>query len=156
MYGGNVTKRPSFFGIGVMNSKVEANIGTLMRTAFLYDASFIFTIGTRYSRHASDTPNAQLSVPLFNYENLEDLLSHMPAKTDLVGVELDPRAVSLTEYKHPSRAVYLLGAEDSGLNFTTLMQCKDIVQIPAVRPYSMNLATAGGVLMYDRYQKGLK
>lgn len=144
-----------FFAIGVLNPKIEPNVGTLMRSAFLYDARFVFTIGTRYTRHAADTPNAQLSVPLFNFESVDDLLNHMPAKTDLVGVELDSAAVSLPNYKHRDRAVYLLGAEDSGLDIGTMARCKDLVQVPSVKPYSMNVATAGGILMYDRFQKGL-
>lgn len=142
-----------FFAIGILNPKIEPNIGTLMRSAFLYDAAYVFTIGDRYTRHAADTPNTQLSIPLFNYANVEDMIAHMPAKTDLVGVELETGATNLQKYQHRERAVYLLGAEDSGLDIGTMAKCKDLVQIPTVRPYSMNVASAGSILLYDRYIK---
>ena len=40
----------NFYGIGIVNTKTEANIGTLWRSAHAFGASFIFTVGRRYRR----------------------------------------------------------------------------------------------------------
>ena len=143
-----------FFAIGVYHPKHEVNIGGLFRSADLYDAAFIFTVGRRYtSRQASDTPNARLHTPLFHFDSVDDLRAHLPYSAPLVGVELDPRAQMLGEFAHPDRAVYLLGAEDHGLPLNVLDQCHAVVQIPTPKPQSMNVATAGALILHDRYMQ---
>ena len=47
-----------YFGIGIQNAKTDENIGTLWRSAFIMGASFIFTIGKRYKKQATDTPKS--------------------------------------------------------------------------------------------------
>ena len=44
-----------FFGVGIENTKTHQNIGTLWRSASIMGASFMFTIGKRYKKQASDT-----------------------------------------------------------------------------------------------------
>lgn len=142
-----------FFAIGVYRPKTEANIGTLMRSAYLYDAAYVFTIGQRYRRQASDTPNTARHIPLFHFETIEDAIEHLPNATPLVGVELDPRGRKLNEYHHPERAAYLLGSEDRGLPQNVISMCHSLVEIPTPQPQSMNVATAGSIVLYDRYTK---
>lgn len=144
-----------FFGIGIYNAKTEANIGTLMRTAYLYQAAFVFTVGRRYSQQASDTPNTQMHIPLFHFHTIDDLVEHLPNGTPLVGVELDPRGRKLHEYTHPDRAAYLLGAEDSGLPQHVIDRCHSLVEIETIEPQSMNVATAGSIIIYDRHIKSM-
>jgi tRNA G18 (ribose-2'-O)-methylase SpoU len=144
-----------FFAVGVYHPKTEANIGTLMRTAYLYDAAFVFTVGQRYRRQASDTPKTSGSIPLFHFDTIDDLHAHLPYGAPLVGVELDPRATALHEYSHPERAVYLLGAEDSGLPQHVIDRCHDLLVLDSVQPQSMNVATAGSIVIYDRHVKAL-
>lgn len=142
-----------YFAIGVYRPKTETNVGTLWRTAHLYRAAFVFTIGERYRRQSSDTPKTPLHTPLFHYRDVEDLLDHLPWSAPLVGVELDPRAVPLTDYTHRERSVYLLGAEDHGLPMDVLDACHDVIQIPSLMPQSMNVAVAGSLAIYDRFAK---
>lgn len=142
-----------FFAVGVYHPKTEANIGTLMRTAFLYEAAFVFTVGQRYRRQASDTPDATRHIPLFHFANVDDLIAHLPHETPLVGVELDPRGERLGEYRHPERAAYLLGAEDYGLPADVTDRCHALVEVESIRPQSMNVATAGSIVIYDRFIK---
>ena len=142
-----------YFGVALWNPKHEVNVGTLWRTAFLYDAAFIATIGARYQKQASDTPGAANHIPLINYTDVDDLIEHLPFSCPLVGVELDPRARNLASYAHPQRAVYLLGAEDHGLPQKVLGRCHDLVDIPAARPWSMNVSVAGSIVLYDRFTK---
>jgi tRNA G18 (ribose-2'-O)-methylase SpoU len=145
-----------FFAIGVYHPKTEQNIGTLMRSAYLYDAAYVFTIGRRYKRQASDTPNATLHIPMFHYDTFEDFTrGGFPGGAPLIGVELDERSESLVEFGHPERAIYLLGAEDNGLPQRVIDACHSIVQIPTPQPQSMNVATAGAVILHDRYAKSL-
>lgn len=141
-----------YFAVGIYGCKTKANIGTLWRSASLYGAAFVYTVGVRYQhRQASDTMNTALHVPLFHFTDMADLTAHLPSAVPLVGVELDPRAVPLPDYHHRERAAYLLGAEDDGLPQDVIDGCDDLVAIPSVLPWSMNVATAGAVLLYDRH-----
>lgn len=88
---------------------------------------------------------------MFEFKAFEDFLCALPKGASLIGVELDPRSISVTTYKHPKRAVYLLGAEDSGLPQDILGKCDDIIQIPA--SISLNVAVAGSIVLYDRNVK---
>lgn len=53
---------------------------------------------------------------------------------------------------HPLRALYLLGAEDHGLPPEVLARCHEVVQVPSPSPYSLNVAVAGSLVLYDRYR----
>ena len=140
-----------YFGVAVYRPKTAANVGTLWRTATVYGAAFLATIGHRYARQPSDTPNSPLHTPLHHYADLLDLLTHLPHGCPLVGVELADGAVPLPEFTHPPRALYLLGAEDYGLPVSVLRRCHHVVQIPAEQPYSLNVSVAGSIVIADRY-----
>jgi len=140
-----------FFAIGVVHGKTPQNIGTLLRSAHLYEAAFVFTVGKRYDRQASDTPATPRHTPLFNFTDVDDLHAHLPFGCPLVGIELDERSVPLSNFTHPERACYLLGAEDHGLTATDLDRCHHVVQIETARPQSMNVAVAGSLVLHDRF-----
>ncbi len=141
-----------YFGIGVYQAKTEANIGTLWRSAALYGASFIFTIGHRYKGQASDTMKSQRHIPLMHFPSYEEFCMYMPCEAEILCVELHEKAVVLPDLTHPQQAIYLLGAEDDGLP-EEILQNKRIIQIPTLLPYSLNVAVAGTIIMYDRYSK---
>lgn len=140
-----------FFAIGIFHNRTPANIGTLWRSAHMYDAAFVFTVGARYRPQASDTPKTPRHKPLFHYRDLDDLVEHLPHGCPLVGIELDPRATLLGGYDHPDRACYLLGAEDHGLSVDARDRCHDLVQIEGPKPQSLNVAVAGSLVMHDRW-----
>lgn len=148
-----VTMTRGFFAVGIYRPKRDVNVGGLWRAANIYGARFIFTVGARYERQASDTPKSPLHMPLFHFADVDDLVDHLPWSCPLVGVELDPRATSLTDYQHPMRAAYLLGAEDHGLPPAVTDRCRDLVVIPTVRSFSHNVATAGALVVHDRHVK---
>lgn len=148
-----------YFGIGVWHPKTEVNIGTLWRSADLYGASFIFTVGQRYlpkHRQASDTSKAWRNIPLLHYLTIDELVDRLPHGAPLVAVELSPRAISLPDFTHPEAAVYLLGAEDHGITPGVLNRCHKIVQIPTVKDSCLNVATAGSIVLYDRFVKRMQ
>lgn len=140
-----------YFGIGIENGKTESNIGTLWRSAILFGAAFIFTIGNRYRKQASDTTKAPKKIPLYHYADFESFYAALPYGCRLVGVELIDCAKPLATYTHLERCIYLLGAEDNGLTKNAISHCHDLIVLPG--DFSMNVATAGSIVMYDRLTK---
>lgn len=140
-----------YFGIGILNPKTEENIGTLWRSAYSMGASFIYTIGKRYKKQASDTPQSWKHIPLFHYDTFDDFYLSIPYDCKLIGIELDERSISLNDFKHPERCVYLLGAEDSGISKEAINKCHELVVIPA--SICLNVSVAGSIVLYDRNSK---
>jgi tRNA G18 (ribose-2'-O)-methylase SpoU len=143
-----------YFGIGIQNPKTEENIGTLWRSAFIMGASFIFTIGRRYKKQASDTPKSWKHIPLYHYESFEDFFKSMPTDCKLVGIELTDQSTPISEFKHPERCIYLLGAEDNGLTNEAITRCHELIILPG--EYCLNVSVAGSIVMFDRNQKKIK
>jgi tRNA G18 (ribose-2'-O)-methylase SpoU len=141
-----------YCGIGIFHSKTPVNVGTLWRSAALFGADFLFTIGRRYNHQASDTLKAWKHTPLWNFESLDDF--RLPHSCELIGVELDDRAKPLHRFNHPERAVYLLGAEDHGLSPQAIERCHRLVRLPGT--HSMNVAVAGSIVLNSRAEQQLR
>jgi tRNA G18 (ribose-2'-O)-methylase SpoU len=144
-------KRNGFFGIGCLGMKTSDNYGTLFRTAQAFDADFIFLIGARFKRQATDTAHSSRHIPLYVYSDFADFNSHRPHGGQLIGIELTTAATPLQVFQHPRQAVYLLGGEDCGLSNEAIGHCQAIVRIPG--NMSLNVATAGSIVLYDRIAK---
>lgn len=67
-----------YFGIGCWHPKYEQNIGTLFRSAVAFGAAYVFTVGRRYRKQASDTGNAMGVIPLYHFKDMDDLKKHLP------------------------------------------------------------------------------
>lgn len=143
-----------YCAIGIYGSKTAANVGTLWRSAAIYGCAYIFTVGRRWPHQAGDTLKAWRSIPLFHFEDMDDLKAHQPKDSALVGIEQHVRAAKLTSsYTHLERAIYLLGAEDAGLPNEVIDRCSQVIEIPTPEPWCMNVAVAGSILLADRYGK---
>jgi tRNA G18 (ribose-2'-O)-methylase SpoU len=142
-----------YFGVAAHRPKTAANVGTLWRSATVYGAAFLATVGHRYVRQPSDTPKSPLHTPLHHYADLDDLIEHLPWSCPLIGVELIDGAIPLGSFTHPMRALYLLGAEDNGLPPAVQRRCHHVVQIPSEQSQSLNVAVAGSIVLYDRHVK---
>lgn len=140
-----------FYGIGLLNNTSGLNIGTLWRSAYILGASFIFTVDKKYKNQPSDVTSSWTKIPLYHYNNIEELKNNLPFSTKLVGVEIADNSQLISQYQHPERAVYLLGNEQIGLPNSVLSMCHDIIQIPGF--YSLNVAAAGSIVAYDRVCK---
>lgn len=140
-----------YFGIGIDHSKTEMNIGTLWRSANLMGASFIFTIGKRYKKQASDTLKTWREMPLYHYTDFHSFYESMPYDCQLIGIELHKDSWPIKTFVHPQRCIYLLGAEDHGLTKEAIEGCHQLVQLPG--EMSMNVAVAGSIVMFDRLNK---
>ena len=137
-----------------MRGKTESNHGILWRSAYQLGASFIFTIGARYDKHTEDrvdTYGCVRAVPCFQYDDWADFVRSAPFGAPLVGIETG--GVSLERFEHPACAIYLLGAEDSGLPSAAIAAMHHTVSIPAARGESYNVSVAGSLVMYDRFVK---
>ena len=90
-------------------------------------------------------------IPLYHYLTFEDFYNSMPYDCRLIGIELDEKSEPIKTFTHPERCIYLLGAEDNGLSKEVINKCHSIIQLPG--EYSMNVAVAGSIVMYDRFCK---
>ena len=138
-----------YFGIGVEGVSKPMNLGSLLRTAHAFNASFLFTIGGLVQRRQienADTSSAMANLPLHEYPDLAGF--QLPRGCRLVGVELLADAIDMPSFRHPPQAAYVLGAERSSLSPALQSRCDFIVRIPT--RFCINLALAGALVMYDR------
>ena len=137
-----------YFEIGIYRCKTSTNYGTLWRSAYQLGAAGIFLIGCRFKKQNSDTLRTHRHIPLREYETFEHFLSCRPYDCPLVAIETGGKP--LRGFKHPHRAVYLLGAEDHGLPKRITDESQHVVSIESVNTESYNVAVAGAIVMYHR------
>lgn len=137
-----------FFGLVMYNGKNALNWGSLVRTANLMEVDFIATIGKRWKQEGSDTLKTTRHIPMFHFDTFDQLRQHMPENCSIVGIELDDRAKNLKNFVHPERAIYVLGAEDSGLPEEVINKCHHLIKLNGRG--SMNVAVAGSIVLYHR------
>lgn len=139
-----------YFGLGLDGIDKPMNLGAAMRTAHAFGASFVFTVaaGAAPAREVglSDTSDAARNLPVYRFETAADLL--LPRECELVGLEIAEDSIDLPSFRHPRCAAYVLGAERTGLSAAMLARCDHVVKIPT--RFSINLALAGALAMYDR------
>jgi tRNA G18 (ribose-2'-O)-methylase SpoU len=138
-----------YFGIGVERLSKPMNLGSLLRTAHAFGASFVFTIDMVFEAdavHRADTAETPGQVPLYSFPDAASLA--LPRGCALVGVELRDDAVELPSFRHPSRAAYVLGPERGSLSPEIVQRCRAVVKIPT--KFCINVGLAGALVMYDR------
>jgi len=146
-----------YCAIGMFQPKTEDNLGILFRSAHLLGADFVFTIGNRYRRQFSDTSNTLAHVPYFAFPDLSDFLNHLPQPrhaVKLVGIEVLDQAEPLETFKHPERAIYILGGEDRTLSGDMLAACDHVVRFTS--KHCLNVSVSGSIVLYDRQAKQLR
>ena len=142
-------RETGYVGIGIYNGKRTYNFGALVRSARVFGADFVFSIGHRNPGETSSV-RAELSVPVFHFETIALFVASIPANAQLVCVEIAPGALDIRTYVHPPRAVYLMGPEDGALP-SSLVRQHDTVILPGA--YPLNVAMAATVVLYDRQLK---
>lgn len=143
-----------YFGIGIESASKAGNVGNLIRTGHSFGASFAFAVhpkrfvhdGTLVTKSLSDTSKSDGQIPFYVYDSAEDIV--LPRGCRMVAIEMCDDAVDLPSFKHPAQAVYMLGGERKSLSPETLAMCDDVIKIPT--KFSLNVATAGAIVMYDR------
>mmetsp|Transcript_16621 Transcript_16621/g.39992 ORF Transcript_16621/g.39992 Transcript_16621/m.39992 type:complete len:369 (+) Transcript_16621:260-1366(+) len=157
-----------FCSIGVFGAKSEKNLGTLWRSGYQLGAAEVFVIGERFRTESKKRQKDKLlrvkqnlgrsrmlrsddSIPLHEFQDWNAFTETLPAHTCLVAVEMG--GTSLDTFEHPERAIYILGSEDTGLPQAVMQACDAVVELPAVRTASFNVAVAGSIVLYDRLVK---
>jgi len=143
-----------YFGIGIDGASKVGNLGNLIRTAHGFGASFAFALdpamnkglGESPVRKWADTSRSETQIPLYVYDRVEDI--QLPRGCQMVAVELTDDSVDLPSFRHPARAVYVLGGERSSVSSAVLERANHVIKIPT--RFSLNVATAGAIVMYDR------
>jgi tRNA G18 (ribose-2'-O)-methylase SpoU len=134
------------FGIGIINPKVKENVGTLWRSAYLFNANFIFTVGRRYTHQCTDTPKTSRHIPLFTWDKIE-----IPDGFCPIIIEKTDTSQNFLGFKHPKNAIYILGSESSGIPKDLLKKEWSQIHIETEKPQSMNVAVAGSIIMCHRH-----
>jgi len=138
-----------FFGIGMESVSKPLNAGNLLRSAHSFGASFFFTVNSPVNfreMRESDTSGAYDHLPFYNFDKPSDII--LPNKASLVGIEFLEDAVELPSFRHPLRAVYVLGRERGNLSDEMLARCDHVIKIPM--KFCVNVGVAGAIVMYDR------
>jgi len=138
-----------YFGIGVEGISKVMNVGSLLRSAHAFGASFMFTAGAVYSRAEggkADTSDAEGHVPFYAFPDVASIV--LPRGCTLVGVELVDEAIDLPSFRHPRSAAYVFGPERGSLTPGLVEKCKFLIRIPT--RFSVNVGIAGAIVMYDR------
>ena len=140
-----------YCALGVEGVSKMHNAGAVLRTAHAFGASFAFVIGGKFSQQEivqTDTSKASTQLPFYHFTSADTLL--LPQACRLVGIEITDDAEILPSFRHPRQAAYILGSERLGLSAEMLERCDHIIQIPT--RFSLNLAVAGALVLYDRLQ----
>jgi tRNA G18 (ribose-2'-O)-methylase SpoU len=137
-----------YFAIGAEGISKPVNLGTLVRTAHAFGASFVFLVDAYYKvREAmSDTSRAESQLPIYDFASVAEM--RLPRGCKLVGVELVDEATPLPSFRHPLNAGYVFGPERGNLSSGLLGRCDWVVKIPM--RFCANLGVAGAIVMYDR------
>jgi len=138
-----------YFAIGVEGISKPMNLGSLLRTAHAFGASFFFALKPAFKVKEvklSDTSDAAKHLPLYTFDSVDELL--LPKGCALVGIELTEDAVELPSFFHPQAAAYVLGPERGSLSPALQARCDHLVKIPT--KFCINVGLAGALVMYDR------
>lgn len=140
-----------YAALGVEGVSKARNAGAVIRTAHAFGASFAFAVGETLNRREiahADTSKAIEQIPLYMFNSAKEFA--LPEGCQLVGIELTDDAVVLPSFRHPRAAAYVLGSERLGLSEEMLDLCDHVIKIPT--RFSLNLAVAGALVLYDRLQ----
>ena len=135
-----------YFAIGAERISKPMNLGSLMRSAHAFGASFFFAIQPNFNAQEaklSDTSDAAKHLPLYTYGSVAELT--LPKGCALVGVELTEEAVELPSFFHPQAAAYVLGPERGSLSPEMQARCDHLVRSPT--KCCVNVGTDGAIVV---------
>ncbi|MBP9864511.1 TrmH family RNA methyltransferase [Patescibacteria group bacterium] len=150
------SSRPSERSLDVIvhNIRSAQNVGSLFRTADSLGISKLWLTGytpvPSHVRVAKTALGAESSVEWEQVLDVEEVIQR--AKKEgrrLVGLELDPRAVPLSDFHPPVKMTLLIGNEVEGITPSLLSSCDDVVSLSqhGIKE-SMNVAVATGIAAY--------
>lgn len=130
------------------------NVGALFRTAEFLGVSKIWLTG--YTATPTDPRLLKVSLGAERSVEWEQVIDIQEAITRLrsdgfriTGLELDDRALLLSEYTPSDKVVLLLGNEVTGIPPSLRLLCDDLVMISKHgQKESLNVAVAAGIAMH--------
>lgn len=138
----------SFSAIGLDRCKDKANLGGVLRAAQCYGASMVALGGGRLGKFATDTMKSYRHIPCIE---TTDLLEAKPFGSQIVVIEIHPRAKPIKNFVHPKSAFYVFGPEDGSVSERILNAASAVIYIPT--SHCMNLAATVNVVLFDRQSK---
>ena len=150
--------RRGYSVIALENPRNSINVGQILRGAFCFRANYVVVAGRKWDSDQdfqdpemplpADTPKAWRHVPLVYKNSIQESL---PFECTPVAIEMTDNAVSLADFVHPERAMYVFGSEYGGIKQETVDWCEKTVYIPT--RVSLNLAVTVNLVLYDRMNK---
>ena len=152
--------KPNLQTIALYEPNQHVNIAGVLRTAHVMGFKEVITINptTPYKRHPADTTNATKHIDYAEMDMYSLFILADRRQQEVVPI-LQTGLHNLSIWTHPARCIYLFGNETNGLDekLKIQLQVRDFgpsVYIPTTNDYSLNLATAASIVMYDRHVKG--
>ncbi|MBB4933779.1 tRNA G18 (ribose-2'-O)-methylase SpoU [Lipingzhangella halophila] len=150
------------------NLRSVHNVGSLLRTGEVFAIDTVYVTGfTPYPAHPGDerdpklrdrqtrqlakaAAGAERTMPFERHPDLVALLSSLRDKGYTVaGLEIDPDAVTLTEYTPPPKVALLLGDEVAGITPALREQCDLLLRISTYgRKDTLNVSVAAGIALH--------
>jgi tRNA G18 (ribose-2'-O)-methylase SpoU len=129
------------------------NLGAMTRNAAALGADAL-VLSPRcadpyYRKAIRVSMGAVFRLPIVRAQRWPGELQALRERFTLVGAVLDPDSVPIQSYQPPARFALVLGAEGPGLTAGTKQLCDARVTIPMAAADSLNVATAGAVLLHQ-------
>jgi tRNA G18 (ribose-2'-O)-methylase SpoU len=138
------------FHVAIENWEHDRNIGTIVRTANAFLAAEVHIVGRRRWNRRGAMVTEQYQ-HLRHHETIDGLVAWaVGAGLPIVGVDIVPGAVPLSEAELPEACVLLFGQEGPGLSPAAQDAAGLVVSIPQFgSTRSLNAGVAAGIAMHD-------
>jgi tRNA G18 (ribose-2'-O)-methylase SpoU len=141
-------RRP--FHVAIENWQHDMNIGTVVRNANAFMAAAVHIVGNRrWNRRGAMVTDRYVDVR--HHATVADLASWAAAEAlPLLGIDLLPGSVNITDAELPKACVLLFGQEGPGLSDDARTAVSAVLHIPqAGSTRSINAGVASGIAMYE-------
>lgn len=150
------------------NLRSAHNVGSLLRTGDVFAVDTVHVTGfTPYPQQPDDerdpvlaarqtrrlakaAAGAEQTMPLRRHDDVHALLDALRDEGyTIVGLEIDPAAVTLGDYPPGAKTALVLGDEVHGIDPAMRAACDLLVQIPQYgQKSSLNVSVAAGIALY--------
>ena len=151
------------------NLRSVHNVGSLLRTGEVFAVDKVYVTGfTPYPtwpgdvrdaklqaqqtrRLAKVAAGAELTMPLARHDDVYALLDSLhETGYEVLGLEIDPDAITLSDHSPGGNVALVLGDEVAGIDPALRARCDHLVQIPMYgRKNSLNVSVAAGIALYS-------
>lgn len=131
------------------------NLGTLIRTAVSFSFDGIYcsldTCDLYNEKTIRSTQGALFEIPIVR-KDLDTVLYELHEKNVFIIATALRNAMSMNEVKPKEKMAFILGNEGQGVSNNSILNSDICMKIPMHGFESLNVAVAGGIVMYE-YQK---